>query len=243
MDEAAELRGLVEAAGGPVAGAEVAVTDEGRPVAVVTTGPDGRFVVPGLPAGHSLTVRAVDAIYGAATTVARPPQDLQLTLSPGACQSYVDLSEPRWLVPEGFLQSWGAEPLTPTCPTCPAYRWFWERPGLTPVVLRLDFGPDGVVSTVRARSEDGWDEHTTVLSARRALRMDRAIGHSGYWQLEHASTGSGCDPQGTEWTVEATASVGYRAVYRVDPLGTPIALLGREWVRAARLRVRRRDFR
>jgi hypothetical protein len=110
-------------------------------------------------------------------------------------------------------------------------------------VLRLDFTPAGVVSTVRARTDDGWDERVDDLSPRRAARLDRALGLSGYWQLEHTSTGRGCSPGASEWTVEAWASPGYRAIYRPDPLGTPLAYLGREWLRAAGWKVRKRDFR
>ncbi|MEQ1506411.1 MAG: hypothetical protein ABMB14_29560, partial [Myxococcota bacterium] len=66
---------------------------------------------------------------------------------------------------------------------------------------------------------------------------------SGFWELEHWSAGGGCVPDGPQWTIEAVASPGYRAVFRVDPSGTPIAYLGKQWLRAVGLRVRRKDFR
>ncbi|MEQ1566562.1 MAG: hypothetical protein ABMA64_13050 [Myxococcota bacterium] len=231
------------APGQPAGGAWVVVTDEGRPVAAAHAGADGAFLIPGLPASGAVTVRAIDSTFGTgAAVVPLPPAGpVELTLGNGECQLFYDLPDPRWLVTEEMLGSWGVEPLEPVCPGCPTYRWFWDRPGLTPVLARLDYTPDGVISTVRYRAEDGWVERVAVLPPRRAARLDAAFWSSGFWQLEHASTP--CEQGGSEWTIEATATPGYRAVYRTDPVGTPIAYLGRRWVKVVRLRVRRRDLR
>lgn len=242
MDEVVIEGHVADTAGHSVAGAVVLASDEGELLATVLTDAGGDFRIGGSTGRVSLRVTSVDA--GSASTVvdAGQPGPVSLVLSLEGCLGFVDLPDPALLVGPVFLESWVAGPLAPACPDCPVYRWFWDRPGKTPAVLQLDWFPDGARSTVRTLVDGAWTERTVPLSPRRAARLDRAIRSSGYWQLEHLDTSRGCFSTGSEWTIEAIASPGYRAVYRWAPGGTPLALLGREWLRSARVRVKRRDF-
>jgi hypothetical protein len=243
------MEGQVFAGDAPVAQAVVVVSDEGVPIGGTLTDGQGTFVLQGLTLGGRVTVRVIHPNYGAAQQVLSA-EDLQgpliLHLSVAGCFGYLDLPDPALLVTQDFLESWAVPALSRPCPSCATYRWFWERDGLVPVVLRLDFLEGEVLSTVRLPDgEGGWTEHTESVRPRRAERLDRVIARSGYWQLEHHDTSGACalGAPGSEWTVEAMASPGYRAVYRWSPLGTPLTALGREWLRAAGLKVRRKDFR
>lgn len=244
------MTGIVSAGLGPVAGAIVVISDEGQPVAGAQTDEAGRFAIGALPHAGRYTVRALHPSYGAdQKLVSAAEGEVALSLSTKGCFGYLDLPDPRLLVTDVLLSSWGAEPLARPCERCAIYRWFWEREGLTPVILTLEFLDDGVFTSVKFPSGDAgvpWAEQKRLLSPRRAERIDRAITRSGFWQLEHHDTSGAC-AEGTEgsshWTIEAVASPGHRAVYRYSPLGSPLSLLGREWLRASGLRVRRKDFR
>lgn len=248
-----DIDGQVQVGEMAVVGAAIIVSDEGIAIGGAVSDAQGRFVVSGLPAAGHVTVRAVHSDYGAAQSlVSLGDQSLSLSLSMTGCFGYLDLPDPRLLVTETFLESFDVPALQRSCPDCATYRWFWDREGLTPVVLRLDFTAEGVLSTVRlpdtapGAAEGAWTEHTRLLSLKRAQRIDRAIGRSGYWQLEHHDTSGACDaddPGSAEWTLEAIAGPGYRAIYRLSPLGTPLAGLGYQWLRAVRLKVKRKDFR
>lgn len=243
--DAVAIEGRVNTeAGTPVAGAVVLASDEGILLGTTVTDPAGQFRLDGLPAAGRIALRATSTDSGAALVVVdlADAAPVALVVSLQGCLGYLDLPDPALLVSTGFLDGWGLPPLVASCPDCPVYRWFWDRPGATPAVLRVDYTPDGVRSTVRTLVDGTWTDHVTPLSPRRSARLDRAIGRSGYWQLEHHDTTRGCFSAGSEWTVEAIASPGYRAVYRWSPNGTPLASLGREWLRAARVRVKRRDF-
>jgi hypothetical protein len=243
------MEGQVLAGDVPVAQAVVVVSDEGVPIGGTLTDGRGAFVLDGLPPGGRVTVRVVHPDFGAAQQVVGPEplqEPVSLRLSVAGCFGYLDLPDPALLITPDFLESWESSALSPPCPSCATYRWFWERDGLMPVVLRLDFLEGQVLSTVRVPDgEGGWTEHTAPVKPRRTARVDRAIAWSGYWQLEHHDTSGACarGEPGSEWTVEAMASPGYRAVYRWSPLGTPLTSLGRAWLRAAGLKVRRKDFR
>jgi hypothetical protein len=242
------MEGQVVVGDRPIAQAVVVVSDEGVPVGGALTDEQGAFVVEGLPAAGRVTVRALHPDYGAAQQVVllEQPAPLTLPLSVAGCFGYLDLPDPALLVTATFLETWAVPALSRPCPDCATYRWFWERDGLVPVVLRLDFVEGRVLSTVRVPEGEGsWTEQTEAVKPRRAARLDKAIARAGYWQLEHHDTSGACalGAPGSQWTIEAMASPGYRAVYRWSPLGTPLTALGREWLRAAGLRVRRRDFR
>lgn len=239
-----DLVGTVLAGDEPLGGAVVVVSDEGEVVASGRTDDTGTFALSVGPGRY--TVRAFHPDRGGGRAVVDAGEPFVVAVSPAGCWGYVDLPDPAVLTDEAFRATWDAPPLERPCAGCTTYRWFWARDGLAPAVLRLDWSADGLRSVVRTRRDAGWTETASVVAPRRAHRLEQALIRSGYWELEHLDTRGACraagDP-GSEWTVEAWASPGYRAVYRTDPGGTPLAGLGWAWTRAAGWRVRRRDLR